>query len=76
MKKDYFMCFVLFESHQYFVTVAESSSTDELTSLSMTSNDRLALDAIKSLHRQLDDDADGIVDLSESDEVMLLTLIN
>lgn len=38
----------------------------------MASQDRLALDAIKSLHRQLDDDADGIVDLSESDEVCIL----
>ncbi len=44
---------------------------DELGCLSMASQDRLGLDAIKSLHRQLDDDADGNVDFSESDEVCM-----
>lgn len=35
----------------------------------MAQNDRLGLEAIKSLHRQLDDDKDGNIDLSESDDV-------
>lgn len=34
-----------------------------------TSEDRQGLDAIRSLHRQLDDDANGAVDLSESNDV-------
>lgn len=38
----------------------------------MASMDRHGLDAIRSLHRQLDDDANGAVDLSESDEVTWL----
>lgn len=38
----------------------------------MASQDRLGLEAIKSLHSQLDDDADGDVDLSESDDVNIL----
>ena len=41
----------------------------------MASNDRLGLEAIKSLHSQLDDDANGNVDLSESDDVNF-SLIN
>lgn len=35
----------------------------------MASSDRLGLEAIKTLHSQLDDDANGAVDLSESDDV-------
>nr|CAD7419730.1 unnamed protein product [Timema poppensis] len=35
----------------------------------MASNDRIGLEAIRALHRQLDDDANGNVDLSESDEI-------
>lgn len=38
----------------------------------MASHDRLGLEAIKSLHSQLDDDANGNVDLSESDDVRIL----
>lgn len=37
----------------------------------MASHDRLGLEAIKSLHSQLDDDANGNVDLSESDDVRI-----
>ncbi|EEB09960.1 conserved hypothetical protein [Pediculus humanus corporis] len=51
-------------------TGSEGCIGDELVCLSMTAQDRLALDAIKSLHRQLDDDADGNVDFSESDEFL------
>lgn len=32
-------------------------------------NDYLGLEAIRSLHRQLDDDDNGDIDLSESDDV-------
>lgn len=34
-------------------------------------NDRLGMEAIRSLHRQLDDDDNGNIDLSESDDVGL-----
>lgn len=44
----------------------------------MASHDRLGLEAIRSLHSQLDDDANGNVDLSESDDVRIfvITLLN
>lgn len=42
---------------------------DDLACITMASNDRLGLEAIKSLHSQLDDDANGNIDLSESDDV-------
>lgn len=44
---------------------------DDIACLSMTSTDRLGLEAIRSLHQQLDDDANGNIDLSESDDVCL-----
>jgi len=37
---------------------------DDLACITMASHDRLGLEAIKSLHSQLDDDANGNVDLS------------
>lgn len=37
----------------------------------MAANDRLGMEAIKSLHQKLDDDANGNVDLSESDDVRI-----
>ncbi|XP_071452395.1 stromal interaction molecule homolog isoform X2 [Hetaerina americana] len=43
---------------------------DDAACLALASNDRLGLEAIRSLHRQLDDDANGNVDLSESDEFL------
>ncbi|XP_034948923.1 stromal interaction molecule homolog [Chelonus insularis] len=43
---------------------------DDLACITMASHDRLGLEAIKSLHSQLDDDADGDVDLSESDDFL------
>nr|CAD7599914.1 unnamed protein product [Timema genevievae] len=43
---------------------------DDIVCLSMASNDRIGLEAIRALHRQLDDDANGNVDLSESDEFL------
>ena len=33
--------------------------------------DKLGFEAIRQLHEQIDDDKDGKVDLSESDEVMI-----
>ncbi|KAL1110335.1 hypothetical protein AAG570_007868, partial [Ranatra chinensis] len=45
------------------------SCSDEVGCL-LTSSDRQALEAIRSLHRQLDDDANGAVDLSESDDFL------
>lgn len=42
----------------------------------MATQDRVGLEAIRSLHRQLDDDADGAIDLSESDDVSLLKVQN
>lgn len=35
--------------------------------------DRLGMEAIRSLHRQLDDDDNGNIDLSESDDVSITT---
>lgn len=34
-------------------------------------HDRLGMEAIRSLHKQLDDDENGNIDLSESDDVSL-----
>ncbi|XP_046665278.1 stromal interaction molecule homolog isoform X2 [Homalodisca vitripennis] len=48
----------------------ESQCNDDLACLTMASMDRHGLEAIRSLHRQLDDDANGAVDLSESDEFL------
>lgn len=47
------------------------SCNDDIACLTMASQDRVGLEAIRSLHRQLDDDADGAIDLSESDDVSL-----
>lgn len=49
----------------------ESTCSDEYSCLAgrMGESERLALEAIKALHAQLDDDANGNIDLSESDEV-------
>lgn len=52
-----------------FLTVTGNADGCNIDELLLTSQDRLGLEAIKQLHRQLDDDADGNVDLSESDEV-------
>jgi hypothetical protein len=51
------------------------SCHDDAACLALASQDRIGLEAIKSLHRQLDDDANGNVDLSESDEVKKCALI-
>lgn len=50
-------------------------SIDDFACLTMAANDRLGLDAIKSLHQKLDDDANGNVDLSESDDVRICRIV-
>lgn len=37
--------------------------------------DRLGMEAIRTLHQQLDDDDNGNIDLSESDDVSLCCLV-
>ncbi len=39
-------------------------------------HDRLGMEAIKSLHQQLDDDDNGNIDLTESDDVSIRFSIN
>lgn len=59
-----------------FVNLAGTETcNDDLACLTMAAHDRLGLEAIKSLHSQLDDDANGNVDLSESDDVSVLVLL-
>ncbi|XP_044254508.1 stromal interaction molecule homolog isoform X2 [Tribolium madens] len=45
-------------------------SIDDFACLTMAANDRLGLEAIKTLHQKLDDDANGNVDLTESDDFL------
>ncbi|XP_039295417.1 stromal interaction molecule homolog [Nilaparvata lugens] len=65
---------VLDEAHSHAAArldpVGAEACNDDLSCLMMATNDRLGLEAIKSLHRQLDDDANGAVDLSESTEFL------
>ncbi|KAK9498029.1 hypothetical protein O3M35_003914 [Rhynocoris fuscipes] len=49
---------------------AGESCYDELSCSVTAPNDRYSLEAIRSLHRQLDDDENGAVDLSESDDFL------
>lgn len=49
---------------------AMDSCNDDVACLSLASGDQLGLEAIRSLHRQLDDDANGNIDLSESDDFL------
>ncbi|XP_018579968.1 stromal interaction molecule homolog isoform X2 [Anoplophora glabripennis] len=48
----------------------DTCSIDDFACLAMAQSDRLGLEAIKSLHKQLDDDQDGNIDLSESDDFL------
>lgn len=65
--------FVLITCNFLFVSGSgENCLSDDLLCLTMANQDRLGLEAIKSLHRQLDDDANGAVDLSESDDVSII----
>lgn len=55
------------------LVVLMDSCNEDLACLIRASEDRQGLDAIRQLHRQLDDDHDGAVDLSESNDVSLFT---
>ncbi|XP_021927809.1 stromal interaction molecule homolog isoform X2 [Zootermopsis nevadensis] len=57
------------QSSGHFETGIGDGCNDDAC-LAQTSQDRIGLEAIKSLHRQLDDDANGNVDLSETDEFL------
>ncbi|CAG9762870.1 unnamed protein product [Ceutorhynchus assimilis] len=48
----------------------ESCNYDDFACLSMAASDKQGLDAIISLHRQLDDDEDGNIDYAESDDFL------
>lgn len=49
-----------------------SCAANDLDCQSTTDSDYLeGLEAIRSLHRQLDDDDNGDIDLSESDDVII-----
>lgn len=70
MYRMYTIIYVLF-----FIILGASSASDQQQSCEVddvdchTFNDHLGLEAIRSLHRQLDDDDNGDIDLSESDDV-------
>ncbi|KAJ8984556.1 hypothetical protein NQ317_006842 [Molorchus minor] len=48
----------------------ETCTINDFACLAMAQSDRLGLEAIKTLHKQLDDDKDGNIDLSESDDFL------
>ncbi|XP_026685777.1 nucleosome assembly protein 1-like 1 [Diaphorina citri] len=60
---------LIFHTRKFQTKVSGESCHDDLACLSMASHDRLGLEAIRTLHRQLDDDANGVIELSESDEL-------
>ncbi len=51
-----------------------SNGETESWSASLDETEKLALEAIRCLHRQLDDDQDGNINLDESNDVSTLTL--
>ncbi|XP_026283852.1 stromal interaction molecule homolog isoform X2 [Frankliniella occidentalis] len=58
-------------SNEPFLDASHGENCNEdIACLTIARNDMQGLEAIKSLHRQLDDDANGNVDLSESDEFL------
>jgi stromal interaction molecule 1 len=58
---------VTYESSAHYDAGTADSCHGDAVSLVLASEDRIGLEAMKYLHRQLDDDANGNVDLSESD---------
>ncbi|CAH1278347.1 unnamed protein product [Diabrotica balteata] len=48
----------------------DTCNEEDFACLAMAQKDRLGLEAIKQLHKQLDDDKDGTIDLSESDDFL------
>lgn len=65
---------VMFFNFLFVGGVVNDSCNDDIACLTMATQDRVGLEAIRSLHRQLDDDADGAIDLSESDDVSLFSI--
>lgn len=60
----------------YFIFLGATSPNDACAAEDVECpnyNDQLGLEAIRSLHRQLDDDDNGDIDLSESDDVRNIT---
>lgn len=53
----------------WYVSVLIDGCDNDMACLIRASEDRQGLDAIRALHQQLDDDANGAVDLSESNDV-------
>ncbi|PIK45838.1 putative stromal interaction molecule 1 [Apostichopus japonicus] len=79
MKQTYLcFCFVLYEANLlyflvfflliYFLIVCQDN--DLACKALRQDNDRPGFDALKLIHRQIDDDHNGNVDLSESDEFL------
>ncbi|XP_066999353.2 stromal interaction molecule homolog isoform X2 [Anabrus simplex] len=58
------------QSAGFEAAIGEGCSDADVACLTLASHDRIGLEAIRTLHRQLDDDANGNVDLSESDEFL------
>lgn len=58
----------------YFLVSYDTCKIEDFACLALAHSERLGLEAIKSLHKQLDDDNDGNIDLSESDDVSYLTI--
>lgn len=56
-------------------SVQAEGSSCLVDDLDCVNHDKLGMEAIKSLHRQLDDDEDGDIDLSESNDVSLVSLL-
>lgn len=48
----------------------ETCNNDDFSCLSLAANDKLGLEAIRALHQQLDDDANGNIDLSETGDFL------
>lgn len=54
----------------------ETCSNDDISCFAMGTHDKLGLEAIKALHHQLDDDRNGNVDLTETDDVCIAKIFN
>lgn len=51
-------------------TPQETCSSDDISCFDMDTQDKLGLEAIQALHHQLDDDRNGNVDLTETDDFL------
>lgn len=81
--KDIFLCFVpcsnltrvlLLRSFLLCLCYIDACKGEKWCA-SFDEAEALALEAIRSLHRQLDDDSDGNIDLSETKDVGFVTFI-